>query len=253
MKFTLSPFWRVICSIGLLATAASCTHQMPLVSHAHIGHSLDYWHDTPDNMGLYEVANSELKTAIQATERALDGGLTTLQRRAYLGDALHALDPERRTAGAGLGYGAVRAWRGALEHLEYAATSEDASENIVTTVARLAHIGDEIGNRLASATQGVQIAVSDQHADAAQAAHTLRRELLNLYQGEDRDGDGTVAITPQEAGVSQLVAQLNKMLGREADPRYEPLPRRYVLGLVRLPNGTWGFRLRGAGSGAYGY
>ncbi len=104
MKLTLSPFWRVICSVGLLVTATACTHQMPLVSHAHIGHSLDYWHDTPENMGLYEVAGQELQTAIHSANQALAAGLSRAQQQALLADALHALDPDRRIARQRNGY-----------------------------------------------------------------------------------------------------------------------------------------------------
>ena len=51
-------------------------------------------------------------------------------------------------------------------------------------------------------------------------------------------------------------ASLEAMLQRETDPSYEPVSKRYVLGLVRLPDGVWAYRLprrQPARSAGYGY
>lgn len=244
---------KVLTVIAVLTGAASCAHKMPLVSHAHIGHSLDYWHDTPDNIGLYQAANRELQVAIEAADAALDHNLDDARRRALLSDALHALDPTRTPGGRGLGYGALRAWNGAIDHLEFAATSPDASTNIVSGVARLAGIGDHIGLGLTASTERAYSALAAGDDTSEQVALSLRTDLLQLYRGRDANGDGAIAMNTDEAGVMQLVAELHQVLGREVDPSYEPLPRRYVLGLVRLPNGLWGFRMPRTQSAGYGY
>jgi hypothetical protein len=39
----------------------------------------------------------------------------------------------------------------------------------------------------------------------------------------------------------RAVMQLDAMLARESDPKYAPLPKKYLLGVVRLPSGKWVF------------
>ncbi|MEJ2417478.1 MAG: hypothetical protein P8Y45_11205, partial [Exilibacterium sp.] len=41
--------------------------------------------------------------------------------------------------------------------------------------------------------------------------------------------------------LKQLEENLQQMLQNESDPPYEPVSRRYVLGLIKLPNGRWDF------------
>jgi hypothetical protein len=45
------------------------------------------------------------------------------------------------------------------------------------------------------------------------------------------------------------------MLARETNPKYQPLEKKYLLGLVRMPNGKWMYAsLRKAlGRPTYGY
>ena len=59
-------------------------------------------------------------------------------------------------------------------------------------------------------------------------------------QGSDANGDGVVGDSREEYGLKQLRRDLEALIARE-DPRYEPVARRYLLGLVRLPTGEWVF------------
>src|SRR5688572_1286993 len=130
-----------IAVILLLAAGAlalgGCAHHQPLLAHAHIGHCVTSWHDTPDNRGLLEVAEQELATALHESRAALIRDICPSQKPRHLRNAVHALNPDAQHTGPGLGYGAIRALEGAIEHLEYAATSQDASRNVTTSVPTL--------------------------------------------------------------------------------------------------------------------
>jgi hypothetical protein len=167
---------------------------------------------------------------------------------------LHALNPELQRFGKGLDYGAVRAMRGAVEHLEFAANSPDASDNFISSVITLADQGDLVVARMIKAQQLISAIDSDNPAldPRCRQAH----QLLSAAKFGDASGEAiSGSLAQSHQGLLHMSAQLNDMLARETDPQYEPVPRRYVLGLVRLPNGLWGYRLaRPAYSGGgYGY
>jgi hypothetical protein len=73
------------------------------------------------------------------------------------------------------------------------------------------------------------------------SAVELRAKLTEVMQGVDANRDGRIDADTSEAGLDQLHAQLQAMLQRESDPKYAPLPRKYLLGIVRLPDGKWIF------------
>jgi hypothetical protein len=231
--------------VALIAIAAvalsGCVHTRPSVTHAHLGHCLTHWHDTPENQGLIIVAERELNTASQEVDAALAAGLSATDKLRHIRGAAHALAPDIEPDGPGLDYGAVRALESAVEHLEYAATSDDASQNIVSSVATLAELGFSILERLRTvANQAASVNERDVMA-LDHAALELRAHLRTLSLGSDIDADGRVDADADEAGMLQLRTELNAMLARESNPSYEPLPRKYVLGLVKLPTGKWGF------------
>jgi hypothetical protein len=317
MKSLALAILAIVSSLSLLGCAA----QKPLISHAHVGHGLTHWMDTPGNQGLFQVARQELDVALREADAALAGDFAPAQKALHLENVVYALNPAGVPSAAatgspgsgnraghaghadhasgaalstgsavrpGLGYGAIRALESAIEHLEYAATSDDASTNIVSSVAPIAEMGLAIVERLqaveaqalaarrgdtgafrvasvegpaasdvgrgATGRPGVTRAAtggsssgsafSSAAADGAaldRAAVELRAKLRAAAQGYDADGNGRIDATAAEAGLVQLHAQLDAMLARESDPKYAPLPKKYLLGVVRLPDGRWIF------------
>jgi hypothetical protein len=249
---------KVIALLGILAGSAlatGCAHRQPLISHAHVGHCLTQWHDTPNNRGLFDVARAELDTARTQAEAALLADASAAAKAEHLDNVVHALKPEFQPLGPGLDYGAIRALEGAVEHLEYAATSDDASTNIVGAVAQLSETGVAIVGRLKQAVERARSVDRKDVAAINQAALDVRTTLSAALSGFDADVNGSIDATAKEGGLDQLRAALDATLAREANPKYEPLGRRYLLGVVRLPNGKWGFLPWGkSGSrSTYGY
>jgi hypothetical protein len=232
-----------------------CVHQQPLISHAHVGHCLTQWRDTPDHQGLLPVARQELESARREADAALGGSLSAKQKAAHIRNVANALSPDAEQLGPGLGFGAIRALEAAVEHLEYAATSDDASENVVSSVADLSGLSDGILERMRAAAARAKSADVRDAAALDKTALELRSTLSSIAAGSDANSDGRIDAAPAEAGLQQLQAQLDAMLSRETNPKYEPLPKKYLLGLVRLPNGKWGFTsLRKALAGpSYGH
>lgn len=230
---------RILLSLLAILTLCGCTTQLPLVSHAHVGHALTNWHDTPGQQGLMTVAAADLKVA----ERAASQACANPQPHAatpYVRDVINALVPEAQPEGPASGYGAVRALMATIEHLEYAATSDDASLNLVAAVARLSVHGESVHARLEVATDLAQNLLTASPTDWPGYCDQLVRELRVAIHGGVA-GPGTGGFP--SIGFDELHNGLIATLEREKDPVYTPVPRRYVLGLVRMPSGAWQYRL----------
>jgi hypothetical protein len=223
---------------------AGCGRTLPLISHAHVGHSLTTWRDTPDEQGLFVVAEQEITIAWQQAQAARQTSATVA--RTHLAGVIHALDPEHQASGPGLGYGGIRALTGAAKHLEFASTSDDASRNIVQ--------GAEVFIKQAAVViENLRLAVdvailSQKSSDAEISGLTAEVEQIigRSLNGADVDGNGSIGNTDEEIGLKQMRQQLLAVLSRE-NPPYHPIGRRYLLGLVRMPNGRWVYQFQRSG------
>lgn len=100
-------------------------------SHIYIGYVLDAWADTPDQMGLLPTAQAEAAVALKHIAFALDSrDLKHFQL--HIGHVKHVLDPEVEANGPGLGYGLVKAARGATSQIGLASLSDGVSVNVYT-------------------------------------------------------------------------------------------------------------------------
>ena len=116
----------------------------------HIGHVMTSWKDTPGMKGFLPTAIADVQVAMEQVERAdLEGRINDFWL--YGGYVLNALDPGAETNALlkttyarlpttyvkievpGSGYGIKRAVAGALQHVQLAAKSEGASDNVKST------------------------------------------------------------------------------------------------------------------------
>lgn len=233
--------WLGLACILIFSALSGCTTQTPLVSHAHVGHALTGWHDTPEQQGLMVVASKDLKLAEQEAAMACSNP-QPYRGAGHLSNVINALVPEAQPDGPASGYGAIRALMGTVEHLEYAATSPDSSLNLVAAVAQLSVHGESIHARLKVAVELAQHLLTASPSDWPDYCEQLRKELRVAIHGgvagpgSDRGGFHSI-------GFDALHGELMAALEREQDPTYTPVPRRYVLGLVRMPSGLWQYRL----------
>jgi hypothetical protein len=234
LRVLLIPVASLICLCG-------CSRSLPLISHAHVGHGLTAWRDTPGEQGLFVVAEKETHIALQAAENATHPGLSANQVRIHLSNVVHALDPIKRERGDGLGYGAVRALEGSMDHLIYASQSDDASANLIAMVNSFSVGAESVIARMRLATEVALLAEQVDTHERGALAGKLHQILLMAVDGEHGNGDDRTHPKAQVYGLKQLRRTLSEGLRRE-DPPYHPIGRRFLLGLVRLPNGEWAYR-----------
>ena len=223
---------------------AGCGRTLPLISHAHVGHALSAWRDTPDEQGLFVVAEQEITMAWQQAQAARQTSATGARK--HVAGVIHALDPEQQATGPGLGYGGIRALTGAANHIEFASTSDDASRNIVKGAEVFVKQTAVVIDNLKLAVDVAMLAQTSSDAEIAGLTAEIEQTIDRSLNGADIDGNGAIGNTAEEMGLKQLRQQLLAMLSRE-NPPYHPIGRRYLLGLVRLPSGSWVYQFQRSG------
>ena len=243
---------RTLVMLGLAGLILSgCGRTLPLKAHAHVGHSFTAWRDTPGQQGLFVVAEREIAIALQQS-KAISQAASATAARSDLPGVIHALDPEQQATGPGLGYGGIRALTGAAHHLEFASKSTDASRNIIEGAEIFVKQAAVVVENLKLAIDVASLAQTSGDAELPGLTAEIEAILNRSLNGVDTDGDGSIGNTAEEVGLRQMRQQVSAMLARE-NPPYHPLGRRYLFGLVKLPNGRWEYRFdRGqAGSSRY--
>lgn len=160
----------------------------PLV-HAHIGHVMTAWRETPGTVGLLTIASSDTRVAsahvlLMAKSSGLD------EMKVHAGHVLHALDPAIEATGPASGYGAKKAVAGAIQHVGFAAAVDNASaavkEHGAAATATLNAAMKSI-DRAVGVAQQVRAAASPEAAtsairDLTSTVEEITRELQRAEQ-----------------------------------------------------------------------
>ena len=217
----------------LLSMAIARAQAPASVAHTHIGHVMTSWKDTPDAKGFLPTAIADTQVAMEQVERAdLEGRINDFWL--YGGYLLNALDPGPETDAIlktayarlpttyvkievpGSGYGVKRAVAGALQHVQLAAKSEGASDNVKThashVTASLANVAKWTDEAIATARKlleakdvgGGQILVDELTAQVGQIAI-----------GVDANGDGQTGWQAGEGGLRQANTHMRLMMKGE--------------------------------------
>ncbi len=232
-------------ALALGLSLPGCVARPPTIADVHIGHAVTGVHVTPGHAGYLEVAERRAHEALDAARRAAgDTDLGTLQTD--VAATVHACDDAQD-------FGLRQALLLAANHLSFAATSSDASANVIRFAPEFKRdIAVVIGRCDYIALLGADVAKSDSfQAAAPSAAEILKAARANL-DGEDSAGNGSRGAVPADYGVLQLRAEVNAMISRERPP-YRTVDQWYLFNLVRLPNGRWVFDKLGRGGNVEGY
>ena len=179
----------------------------------HIGHVMNGFTDTPKGLGLLPTAMEEARiAAVHAGLAARD--LENLgSMRLHAGHVINAVDPTVVTAGPGFGYGVKRAALGIATHMDLAAKTPGASDDVVMHAN---HVATSARNTVQRADAIVALAKRIQAATAASEASALVSQLVSftneLMLGKDADADGKVTWKEGEGGLQQCDEHVRLML-----------------------------------------
>ncbi|MEZ5667530.1 MAG: hypothetical protein R3F55_08890 [Alphaproteobacteria bacterium] len=184
--------------------------------HAHIGHVMTAWNDTPDGMGLLPAAQAEAAIALQHADLALEDPTDLDAVRLHLGHVVNALDPSMEANGPGRGYGVVAAASGAGKHAGFAAEVEGASDAVQTHAVHVqTSTANVVGWAEAAAAMAQAARGSDSAGQVVAAAIQVRAMVDAMVNGTDANGDGTVGWEQGEGGLAQAEAHMGFMMEAE--------------------------------------
>lgn len=170
----------------------------------HIGHVATSWGDTPGKVGLITALETEAGIAdfhaglmVKKTDHL--GWMKTHVRHVR-----HAIDPSSEKGGPGKGYGVLKAGKGVVAHIGFAAKSKNASQNITLHAV---HISTATGNVVAWAEQVLQLSEKVLSAKTAKAAAGAARKIASLTTAMTK-GQGGKSWKKGEGGVTQAMAHL---------------------------------------------
>jgi hypothetical protein len=229
----------------LLPLAAGCVSRPPTIAHVHIGHAVTGVHVTPNKEGYMVTAQRRAQEAIDySTKARASNDLGEIKRDIALVDAATNSKDD---------FGVKEALLMAVNHVSFAATSDDASLNVQKSAPIFAQDSAAVLQRcdliallskdVAASTSGKEVSVS--------VAEIAKLTQANL-NGDDARGDGHPGSVPAAYGLLQLRKELDAMIARE-NPPYVTVDQWYLFNLVRLPNGKWVFDKFGRGGNIEGY
>jgi hypothetical protein len=234
-------------AIGLLLPlAAGCvSRRPPTVAHVHIGHAITGVHVTPNKEGYLVSAEHRAQETIDYTARAA-ASHDLIEIKHEIALAAESTDSEDK-------FGVKESMIMAVNHITFAATSDDATLNVQKSAPAFAADSARVIERCELITllsKDVQASTSLNEA-AVSVSEIAKLARANLA-GDDSNGDGIAGSVSSEYGLLQLRKELEAMIARE-NPAYVTVDQWYLFNLVRLPNGKWVFDKFGRGGNIEGY
>ena len=230
----------------VLPLAAGCvSRRPPTVAHVHIGHAITGVHVTPNKEGYLVSAERRAQETIDyATKAANSQDLNDIKR--YITEAGKATNSDEI-------FGVKESIVMAVNHVTFAATSDDATLNVQRAAPKFASDSTRVIERcdlIGLLSKDVESSTTVKEASVS-VSEIAKLAQANLA-GDDSNGDGVAGSIPSEYGLLQLRKELEGIVARESPP-YVTVDQWYLFNLVRLPNGKWVFDKFGRGGNIEGY
>ena len=198
--------------LSAITFAGVSAAQAQNVAHVHMGHVSEGWNDTPDGQGFLPTAIAEAEIAVIHAELGVQQLDNLDWMKTHALHVLHTIDAGAIEAGPGLGYGVKKAASGVVKHIGFAAAADEATENITLHAF---HVTSSANNTLSRIAELVGIIDTIQAASsasaAAPAAQQLLRHAIQLLDGRDANGDGSVTWHEGEGGLRNTAMHMGFM------------------------------------------
>jgi hypothetical protein len=234
-----------LCVIVVMAAGSACVTRAPTIAHVHIGHAITGVHVTPGHKGYILIAEERADETL-ADARAAAAAADLAQLKSQVALAVNANDNLDN-------FGVKQSLVMAANHISFAATSADASANVIRFAQDFKNdIAAVIGRCDYIDLLAKDVAASSSTKEAALLVQEIVKAAAANVEGDDSGGRGVKGSIPADFGMRQLRAELQAMIARE-DPPYRTVDDWYLFNLVRLPNGLWVFDKLSRGGNIDGY
>jgi len=208
-------------ALGMALVISGCTGTETMASsskksHAHMDHVSKARKGTPDGKGYLPTAIAEAKIAAQHAGFAANktGDLDWMKK--HTRHVLNAIDPSVVAKGPGMGYGVIKAASGSVKHINLAAKSMDASDNIRTHAV---HVAASSQNTVSRANQivalGQKVLAATSAGEAAPSVTMIAALSSQLLTGVDANGDGSISWHEGEGGLNAANKHMGIMVNGE--------------------------------------
>ncbi|MDO8680173.1 MAG: hypothetical protein Q7R30_16750 [Acidobacteriota bacterium] len=209
-----------LCMTVGAGSAAVVVAQQANMAHAHIGHVLTAFKDTPKGLGLLPTAAAEAQIIAQHAALAANSTADIDAMKRHVGHVMHAIDPTlTENKGPGLGYGLKKAVAAATYHIEMAAKDKDASQNVKTHAA---HVVASNTNTTRRADELIDLAQRLRNSSAVTEVAALVGQInaiaAVLIPGVDANKDGRISWELGEGGLQQAQMHMELMKKGENVP-----------------------------------
>jgi hypothetical protein len=235
---------RWVACLALLVLSG-CVTRPPTIAHVHLGHALTGVHVTPNRDGYLLLAQTRANEANTLAQKAR-GAATLAEMKADIAAVLEATSSQEK-------FGLKESLVLAANHVSFAATSEDASQNVLRSAPTFARDISRVVERCELiGLLGKDVAAATSKDEGAISVEEIAKLTAANASGEDADRDGKAGATPAEFGMKQLREEFDSIIARE-DPPYRTVDQWYLFNLVRLPSGRWVFDKLNRGGNIEGY
>lgn len=185
-------------------------------AHAHIGHVMTKWNDTPDQKGFLPVALAEAKVAEAHAGLAASDLADLASMKLHSRHVLHALDPSVETSGPGAGYGVLAAAEGTKAHIGFAAASDGASDAVKLHATHVSEAAGAVVKRAEDIKLLItEILAAPDDKTAAPMVEKMQAGVVTLTSGIDLNGDGNIGWADGEGGLAVAETHMGFMMDAE--------------------------------------
>jgi hypothetical protein len=238
---------RARIAIALAALAASgCVSRPPTIAHVHIGHAITGVHVTPDHAGYLSTAEKRAREALDLASKA--------EQSESLPEIKTVIEAASKASNSDEEFGVKHALVLAVNHVSFAATSDDASLNVQRSAPLFAAHSTKVVERC----ELIGLLAKDVQASTSVREAKVSVDQIKKLADANLNGDshGAAASADSSAtagyGLVQLRQELDAMIAREKPP-YRMVDHWYLFNLVRLPSGRWVFDKLSRGGNIEGY
>ena len=181
-----------------------------------IGYVVSSWEDTPSKQGLLPIAFKESLVAAAHASYSENSAGNLQAMKTHVGHVRHSIDPTLELDGPGMGYGLLKAIRGAIERITLASENAGASEAVKThSVHVLSALNNALERTNLALIEADFIIAASNADDALPHAVEMAKLTKAAFAGVDASGDGKISWEKGEGGLQVADKHMGYILDAE--------------------------------------